>query len=40
MIQIFVLPLAGRRLRHLGRRLNGGLSGMIHEIIPLSKPLS
>jgi len=30
------LSLAGRRLRRLGRRLNGGLSGMIqYKIIPL-----
>ncbi|UDF03921.1 hypothetical protein [Asticcacaulis sp. AND118] len=32
----FVYALAGRWLRHLGRRRNGGLSGMIpSEIIPL-----
>jgi hypothetical protein len=37
MIQIFVSPLAGRWLRHLGRRLNGGLSGMICEKSSRSK---
>jgi hypothetical protein len=36
MIQILFTSLAGRWLRHLGRRRNGGLSGMFPpEIIPL-----